>query len=64
MTDSAEDDGHEESPRRFEVELFVIHPTMALAKIAAALGIEAQIAHAVGEARRICAETSANPEQR
>jgi molybdopterin synthase catalytic subunit len=38
--------------RRFDIELLIVHPTLAPAEISAALGIEAQIAHGVGEPRK------------
>jgi molybdopterin synthase catalytic subunit len=41
-----------QSLRRFDVELFIVHPTLAPAEISAALGLEAAIAHCVGEPRR------------
>jgi hypothetical protein len=40
------------SPVRVDVELFVVHPTMTPAEITAALGLEAQFAHCVGERRK------------
>jgi hypothetical protein len=48
----SEQDADESELRRFDVELFIIHPTMAPAEITAALGIEAQIVHGVGEPRK------------
>jgi hypothetical protein len=38
--------------RRFLVELFIVHPTIAPSEITNALGVEAHFAHMVGEARR------------
>jgi hypothetical protein len=37
--------------RRVDVELLIVHPTMAPAEITAALGLEAHVAHTVGEPR-------------
>ncbi|WP_448149006.1 DUF4279 domain-containing protein [Labrys miyagiensis] len=38
--------------RRFDVELFIVHPTLDPAEITAALGLQARIAHRVGEPRK------------
>jgi hypothetical protein len=38
--------------RRFDVELFIVHPTLDPADISAALGMEAQFAHRVGDRRK------------
>lgn len=38
--------------RRFLVQLFIVHPTIAPAEITSALGLEAHFAHTVGEPRR------------
>jgi hypothetical protein len=48
LTDSAA----EGAPRQFHVELFIVHPTLAPADISAALGLEADSAHRVGDPRR------------
>lgn len=40
------------SMRRFDVELFVNHPTLAPAEITRALGLEPSHSHGVGEQRR------------
>ena len=50
MTDSNQSD--EGAPRRVDVELFIIHPTMRVAEINAALGLVAPFAHEVGHARK------------
>ena len=42
----------EGSVRRIDVELFIIHPTIAPAEITAALELEPQLAQCVGEPRR------------
>jgi hypothetical protein len=39
-------------PGRFHVELFIVHPTFAPADISAALGLEANFAHRVGDPRK------------
>jgi hypothetical protein len=39
-------------PRRFHVELFIVHPTFVPADISAALGLEADNAHRVGDPRK------------
>jgi hypothetical protein len=46
--DSSDVDG---PPRRFHVELFIVHPTMDPATISAALGLEAHKASRVGDPR-------------
>ncbi|TAL31209.1 MAG: DUF4279 domain-containing protein [Alphaproteobacteria bacterium] len=38
--------------RRFDVELFIVHPTMEPAAITAALGLEPKIVHRVGDQRK------------
>jgi hypothetical protein len=38
--------------RRFLVQLFIVHPTIAPSEITSALGLEAHFAHIVGEPRR------------
>src|SRR5215467_1791975 len=38
--------------RRFDVELFIVHPTLDPADISAALGMEAHSAHRVGDPRK------------
>lgn len=47
--DSNTDDG---PPKRVDVELFIVHPTMSPAEITAALGLEAHFAHRVGDLRK------------
>jgi hypothetical protein len=39
-------------PRRFHVELLIVHPTFVPADISAALGLEADSAHRVGDPRK------------
>lgn len=38
--------------RRFDVELFIVHPTLDPAEITAALGLEPKVTHPVGERRQ------------
>src|SRR5215471_1164240 len=50
MSDTPElDDG---PPRRVNIDLFIVHPTMAPAEISDALGLEAHFAHLVGDVRK------------
>jgi hypothetical protein len=51
--EEGEDTDVDEGPsQRIAVQLFIVHPTMSPAEITAALGIEAHIAHPVGEPRK------------
>ena len=52
MTVDAKVDLDEGLPRRVDFELFIIHPTMDPADISAALGLEADVAHRVGDQRK------------
>src|SRR5215469_14738824 len=52
MSEDEDADVDEGPSRRVDVELFIVHPTMSPAEITAALGIEAHIAHPVGEPRK------------
>ena len=52
VSEQAEVDEVAESPRRFDVVLFIVHPTMVPTEVTSALGIEPQIVHGVGEPRR------------
>jgi hypothetical protein len=45
-------DFEEDEPRHFHVELFVVHPTLDPADISSVLGLEAHIAHRVGDPRK------------
>lgn len=47
-----EDDSEEGLARRVDVELFIAHPTLTPAEISAALGLDAQNSHCVGEPRK------------
>src|SRR5687767_1516960 len=49
---AASDGAEDNEPRRFDVELFVVHPTMDPADISARLGLEPTIAHPVDGKRR------------
>ena len=40
-----------DAPRRFDIELFIVHPTMTAAEISTMLKITPQIVHDVGEQR-------------
>jgi Domain of unknown function (DUF4279) len=40
------------APRRFHVELFIVHPALDPADISIALGLEAHFAHRVGDPRK------------
>jgi hypothetical protein len=57
--DESEDDG---ASRRFDVELFIVHPSIDPAAISAALGLEGHIAHAAG-ADRVSSKGIALPGQ-
>jgi hypothetical protein len=52
MAESNKDDLEEGLPRRVDVELFILHPTLAPAEISAELGLEAQIAHRADDPRK------------
>jgi hypothetical protein len=45
-------DSDEGLPRRLDVQIFIAHPSMTPADITAALGLEAHIAHRVGDQRK------------
>jgi len=42
----------EDTSRRFDVELFIIHPTIDPAEITATLGLEGHVIHRVGDTRK------------
>src|SRR5262245_483892 len=46
------DDVVDEAPRRFDVQLFIVHPTLAPAEITTALGLQPQVVHPMGEQRK------------
>jgi Domain of unknown function (DUF4279) len=48
----SENYAYEGPPRRVDVQLFIVHPTMNPAEITAALGIEAYAEHRVGDPRK------------
>jgi hypothetical protein len=45
-------DEEEEASRRFDIDLFIVHPTLRPGEISRALGLVAHTSHAVGEPRR------------
>ena len=45
-------DSTDNAARRFDVELFIVHPTLDPADISTALGMEAHFAHRVGDSRK------------
>lgn len=48
----APDSAEEGAPRRFDVELFIVHPTWEPAEISTALGLEVHFEHHVGDPRK------------
>jgi hypothetical protein len=58
MAESEGADLDEGPPRRVDVELFIVHPTMSPGEISAALRLEAHVAHGVDELRKTLRETS------
>lgn len=52
LTDESTPEPEDGSQRRFDVELFVVHPTLDPADITAAFGLEAHFVHPVGQPRR------------
>ena len=48
---SSERSDAEGDARRFDVELFVVHPTLGPSDISRALGLDAHVSHAVGKPR-------------
>src|SRR5262249_55893136 len=52
MSENQDADVDEDSPRRVDVDLFIVHPSMSPADITAALGVEARFAHRVGDRRK------------
>ena len=52
MTDDDSENFKEGAPRRVDVELFIVHPTISPDQISAALGLEGHFAHCVGDPRR------------
>jgi hypothetical protein len=53
----ATDSAAEDTPRRFHVELFIVHPALDPADISTALGLEAHSAHRAGDPRRTPRDT-------
>lgn len=52
MTRQDGDFDYEGVARRFDVELFIIHPALSPEEISTALGLEANFSHRVGDPRR------------
>ena len=52
MTSQDETDSDATASKRFDVELFIIHPTLDPKEIDAELGLDAEIAHGVGDQRK------------
>ena len=52
MSEDKDINDAEGSPRRVDVELFIVHPTIAPENISAALGLEAHFVHRVGDQRK------------
>jgi hypothetical protein len=47
-----ETDAEASTSKRFDVELFIVHPTLDPVKIGAALGLDAKFSHCVGDQRK------------
>jgi hypothetical protein len=58
VTEQTVTDSDEGSLRRFDVELFIVHPTLDPAEITAELGLEPQNSHCVGSPRQAPKGTS------
>jgi len=52
LADDTTTDAEAGAPKRFDVELFIVHPTLDPAEISAALGLDAKFSHCVGEQRK------------
>ena len=52
MIEQTTSDSDEGTPRRFDVELFIVHPTLNPTEITAELGLEPQNSHRVGDPRQ------------
>jgi hypothetical protein len=52
VTEQPAADSDEGTPRRFDVELFIVHPTLDPVEITAELGLEPQNSHRVGDPRQ------------
>jgi hypothetical protein len=52
VTEQSPPDSDEGTPRRFDVELFIVHPTLNPAVITAELGLESMHSHRVGDLRQ------------
>jgi hypothetical protein len=51
------DEAEQQTSRRFDVDLFIVHPTVDPAEISLALGLEAKFSHRVGDQRKTPAGT-------
>lgn len=52
MKEHDETDAGANTSKRFDVELFIVHPTMDPEEISTALGLDAEFAHRVGDPRK------------
>ena len=52
MSQQEATDSENGTPRRFDVELFIVHPTLDPKAISLALGLDAHFAHRVGDRRK------------
>lgn len=52
MKEHDETDAETNTSKRFDVELFIVHPSMDPEQISVALGLDAKIAHRVGDQRK------------
>jgi hypothetical protein len=52
MSESDETDVEENSSKRFDVELLIVHPTLEPAEIGAGLGLDAKYSHRIGDQRK------------
>ena len=57
MTEHDDADAEQLTSKRFDVELFIVHPTVDPAEISVALGLDAKFAHRVGDQRKTPAGT-------
>ena len=52
MKEHDETDAETNTSKRFDVELFIVHPTLDPVEIGTALGLDAKFAHRVGDQRK------------
>ncbi len=57
MTEHDDPDAEQPASKRFDVELFIVHPTIDPAEISTTLGLDAKFAHRVGDQRKTPAGT-------